>query len=105
MKRVVAAMLVFAMCAPLFAQTAGNGQSKPADRRGPAKSSSKEADISSTKASPVQPMNVEYTESIIKNTTDKMFLTEIVDHLPASATVPSPEKVLGYPIGTPNKLT
>ena len=105
MKRVVAAMLVFAMCAPLFAQTAGNGQSKPADRRGPAKSSSKEADISSTKASPVQPMNVEYTESIIKNTTDKMFLTEIVDHLPASVTVPSPEKVIGYPVGTPNKLT
>ena len=34
-----------------------------------------------------------------------MFLTEFVDHLPASATVPSPAKVLGYPIGTPNKLT
>src|SRR5436305_8101317 len=34
-----------------------------------------------------------------------MFLTEVVDHLPASATVPSPAKVLGYPIGTPGKLT
>src|SRR5688572_15198693 len=52
-----------------------------------------------------QPVNVAYTESIIKNTTDKMFLTEIVDHLPASTTVPSPDKILGYPVGTPNKLT
>ena len=52
-----------------------------------------------------QPLNVEYTESIIKNTTEKFFLTEIVDHLPASATVPSPEKILGYPVGTPDKLT
>jgi hypothetical protein len=56
-------------------------------------------------ATSAQPMNVEYTKSIIENTTDKQFLTELVDHLPASPSVPSPEKVLGYPIGTPNKLT
>ena len=29
-----------------------------------------------------QPVDAAYTESIIKNTTDKMFLTEIVDHCP-----------------------
>ncbi len=52
-----------------------------------------------------QPIDREYTESIIKNTTEKFFLTELVDHLPASATVPTPAKVLGYPVGTPNKLT
>ncbi len=52
-----------------------------------------------------QPVDKEYTESIIKNTTDKMFLTEFVDHLPASDKVPTPAKVLGYPVGTPNKLT
>jgi hypothetical protein len=52
-----------------------------------------------------QPVDKEYTDSILKNTTEKFFLTEIVDHLPASATVPSPAKILGYPIGTPNKLT
>jgi len=28
-----------------------------------------------------------------------------VDHLPASATVPTPEKILGYAIGAPEKLT
>ena len=53
----------------------------------------------------VQPVDREYTDSIVKNTTDKMFLTEFVDHLPLSAKVPSPAKILGYPIGTPNKLT
>ncbi|CAN5352997.1 M14 family metallopeptidase [soil metagenome] len=57
------------------------------------------------KPASAQPVDREYTDSIIKNTTDKMFLTEIVDHLPASARVPTPAKVLGYPIGTPNKLT
>ncbi|MBX3278524.1 MAG: hypothetical protein KF868_11030 [Acidobacteria bacterium] len=52
-----------------------------------------------------QPIDQEYTESIRKNTTEKFFLTEIVDHLPASDKVPSPAKVLGYPVGTPEKLT
>ncbi len=28
-----------------------------------------------------------------------------MDHLPASPTVPTPEKILGYAVGTPNKLT
>jgi hypothetical protein len=54
---------------------------------------------------PAQPVDQTYTDSIVKNTTDKMFLTEFVDHLPSSVKVPSPAKVLGYPIGTPNKLT
>jgi hypothetical protein len=52
-----------------------------------------------------QPVDKDYTDSIIKNTTDKMFLTELVDHLPASDKVPTPAKILGYPMGTPNKLT
>ena len=52
-----------------------------------------------------QPVDKEYTDSIVKNTTDKMFLTELVDHLPASDRVPTPAKIIGYPMGTPNKLT
>ncbi|MBL8191432.1 MAG: hypothetical protein JNK38_25670, partial [Acidobacteria bacterium] len=52
-----------------------------------------------------QQIDKEYTESILKNTTDKQFLTELVDHLPASDKVPTPAKVIGYPVGTPNKLT
>lgn len=46
-----------------------------------------------------------YTKQILEATTDKQFLTELVDHLPASATVPTPEKVLGYIAGAPDKLT
>jgi hypothetical protein len=56
-------------------------------------------------ASPAQPIDAEYTKSILENTTEKFFLTELVDHLPASDKVPTPAKVLGYPIGTPGKLT
>ncbi len=52
-----------------------------------------------------QTNDAEYTASILKNTTEKFFLTELVDHLPASDKVPTPAKVLGYPVGTPNKLT
>jgi hypothetical protein len=46
-----------------------------------------------------------YTKKIREYTTDPMFLTELVDHLPASDRVPSPEKVLGYAVGTPDRLT
>ena len=46
-----------------------------------------------------------YTKKIREYTTDPMFLTELVDHLPASSRVPSPEKVLGYVVGTPERLT
>jgi hypothetical protein len=105
MKRVASFALMLAMCTPLFAQMQPNKTqlAETKSKSAPAKSNAKN---SPTKESPsAQPLNVEYTESILKNTTDKMFLTEIVDHLPASAKVPSPEKILGYPIGTPNKLT
>ncbi len=46
-----------------------------------------------------------YTAKIREYTTAPHFLTELVDHLPASDRVPAPDKVLGYVIGTPNKLT
>jgi hypothetical protein len=53
----------------------------------------------------VQKIDEAYTAKIKEYTTEKFFLTELVDHLPASDTVPTPEKILGYAIGTPNKLT
>src|SRR5580692_7108774 len=53
-----------------------------------------------------QPKNDEgYTAKIREYTTESFLTTELVDHLPASATVPTPEKVLGYIVGAPNKLT
>jgi hypothetical protein len=52
-----------------------------------------------------QKLDEGYTAKIREYTTEPFFLTELVDHLPASEKVPTPEKVLGYVIGTPNKLT
>src|SRR5208283_3145854 len=46
-----------------------------------------------------------YTAKIREYTTEPFFLTELVDHLPLSDTVPSPKKALGYVVGTPGKLT
>ena len=53
----------------------------------------------------VQQNDPNYTAKIKEYTTEKFFLTELVDHLPASEKVPSPDKILGYVVGTPNKLT
>jgi len=52
-----------------------------------------------------QAIDEAYTAKIKEYTTEPHFLTELVDHLPASSTVPTPEKILGYMIGTPEKLT
>lgn len=49
-----------------------------------------------------------YTAKIRELTTTDpkwKFTTELVDHLPASSTVPSPLKTLGYVPGTPGKLS
>ena len=46
-----------------------------------------------------------YTAQIKKFTTESYFSTELVDHLPASATVPTPEKILGHIVGAPDMLT
>ncbi len=47
----------------------------------------------------------EYTKRILDSTPDKRILTELVDHMPLSATVPSPLKFLGYVPGENSKLT
>jgi len=46
-----------------------------------------------------------YAEKIKQYTTAPEFLTDLVDHLPASDTVPSPEETLGYIAGAENHLT
>lgn len=52
-----------------------------------------------------QPVDESYTKQIRQFTTDPMFLTELVDHLPASPSIPTPEKFLGYIAGAENRLT
>ncbi len=52
-----------------------------------------------------QPVDQEYTRKIKEYLRDSRITTELVDHLPASNTVPSPLKFLGRIIGTPGELT
>jgi hypothetical protein len=53
---------------------------------------------------PAQPIDQQYTDQIHKYTTDPSFISPLVDYLPASKTVPTPEKVLGDVAGAPNML-
>jgi zinc carboxypeptidase len=46
-----------------------------------------------------------YGKKIKEYTTEPFFLTDLVDHLPASSTVPSPDKILGHIVGAPDFLT
>ena len=57
------------------------------------------------RAAAAQKLDAEYTAKIKEYTQDPRVSTELVDHLPASATVPSPLKFLGRIVGTPDYLT
>ena len=52
-----------------------------------------------------QPNDTAYTALIKKYLMDPRISTELVDHLPASPTVPTPLKFHGRIIGTPGELT
>src|SRR5690349_5691333 len=92
--RRVLAIFVFAVCASTsaFAQTE-------------ARSAAKDTPINPKYTTPKSPNDTAYGAKIAEYTTEKYFMTELVDHLPLSDKVPSPDKVLGYAVGTPNKLT
>ena len=47
----------------------------------------------------------DYTAAIRRETTEARFMTELVDHLPASAAVPTPLQFHGYIAGQEGKLT
>ncbi len=53
---------------------------------------------------PAQPVDQGYTDQILKFTTDPSFNSPLTDYLPASASVPTPEKVLGHIAGAPDYL-
>jgi hypothetical protein len=53
---------------------------------------------------PGQPIDQAYTNQILKFTTDPSFNSPLTKYLPASASVPTPEKVLGHIAGAPNYL-
>src|SRR5688572_28709988 len=52
-----------------------------------------------------QPIDEEYTRKIKEYLQDPRITTELVDHLPASKTVPTPLKFHGRIVGTPGELT
>jgi hypothetical protein len=52
-----------------------------------------------------QKIDEEYTAKIKEYTQDPRIITELVDHLPASDTVPTPLKFFGRMPGTPGELT
>ncbi|MGB7137304.1 MAG: M14 family zinc carboxypeptidase, partial [Acidobacteriaceae bacterium] len=53
---------------------------------------------------PQQPIDQDYTAKIQQYTTEPYFNSPLTDYLPASKTVPTPEKVLGDVSGAPNML-
>jgi hypothetical protein len=63
------------------------------------------AQAAEAQSAETQPIDQKYTKEIREYTTEPFLSTPLVDYLPASSTVPSPDKVLGYAIGTPDKLT
>jgi hypothetical protein len=52
-----------------------------------------------------QPMDPDFAAQVKEWTTKPEFLSPLVDHLPASTTIPSPKSILGYNIGAPKHLT
>ena len=51
------------------------------------------------------PNNAAYAAKVKEYTTESYFMTELVDHLPASDKIPSPDRITGYEVGAPGHLT
>ena len=97
--RRVLATVVFMVCAAgsVFAQSEARSSATAAPARN--------TPVNPKYTTPKSPNDTAYGAKIAEYTTEKYFMTELVDHLPLSDKVPSPDKVLGYAVGTPNKLT
>ena len=58
-----------------------------------------------TALAPAQQMDSDFAKSVKEWTTRPEFTSPLVDHLPLSATVPSPKQVLGHHVGAPKVLS
>jgi zinc carboxypeptidase len=96
--------IVFASSSRHISAQKNDGQR---DTRQPESSQSRASDSASTASVGPDTASADndYSKKIKEYTTQPYFSTELVDHLPMSDKVPSPDKVLGYVVGTPNKLT
>jgi hypothetical protein len=63
------------------------------------------ASTAGAQSPPAQEQDTAYTRLIKQHLRDPRITTELVDHLPASSTVPTPLKFHGRIIGTPGELT
>src|ERR1017187_10600904 len=61
--------------------------------------------LAATTLGSAQQMDPDFARLVKEWTTKPEFISPLVDHLPKSATVPSPKDVLGHYIGEPKKLT
>src|ERR1051326_6182364 len=95
--------VLFALSAPITAQT--DSRSTSSSDSGASSTAVKPAARNPSYTTPTKSLDTAYGATIAEYTKEKYFSTELVDHLPLSDKVPSPEKVLGYVVGTPNKLT
>ena len=78
MKHFILSLLLFICCTTLLGQSANTKQTVAEKNKQTIKGTE-------TSKAPVQPIDEPYTQSILKNTTDKMFLTELINYLPSSA--------------------
>src|SRR5215813_8071269 len=95
LKRASAGVLLFVLALVLLSATQAHAQSN---------GGSASAGAPRPGRDPKQPIDEEYTDKILKYTTEKFFLSPLVDYLPASKTVPTPKAVLGDIAGAPGKL-
>ena len=101
--RICAFALSIAAAAALWQFSFGvHAQKAEKPKAHPPAAADKKAVANKTEASP---NNAEYGAKVKEYTTQSYFMTELVDHLPASDTVPSPDKILGYAVGAPGHLT
>jgi hypothetical protein len=84
------------------ATTVSGGQAR--SDRGDSKANSVPAGAVKPGRDPGQPIDEDYTRKILEYTTEKFFLSPLVDYLPASKNVPTPRTVLGDVAGAPHKL-
>ena len=104
--RRVLATFVFVVFAAVsvLAQTEARSNANAEPASAGSSNAAKNTPVNPKYTTPKSPLDTAYGAKIAEYTTEKYFMTELVDHLPLSDKVPSPEKVLGYAVGTPNKL-
>ncbi|HEY0727182.1 MAG TPA: M14 family zinc carboxypeptidase, partial [Pyrinomonadaceae bacterium] len=98
-------LVVCALAVSISAQTESRNTSSEEPGGTARTAPARTAPVNPKYTTPKSPLDTAYGAKIAEYTTEKYFMTELVDHLPLSDKVPSPEKILGYAIGAPNKLT